>query len=234
MCASSIGLATVRRLVREGAKVVLSSRKEANVNKAVSQLKSEGHHDVHGMVCHVGDPEHVWRLIHETNERFGGIDILLPFTGVNMMYGPALNVTNSQFDKIMDVNVKAPFKIIQAAYPFLKERSSIVLMGTYGSLDPKVLQVVDSGVDLYCVSKGTLLVMVFVAILKNIKQMFLQAEQQILDNGHTGFDIRRNTPLKRKGTPEEVASMIAYLVSDEASFITGENFVVAGGLPSRI
>ncbi|ELU11965.1 hypothetical protein CAPTEDRAFT_144205 [Capitella teleta] len=242
-----IGLATVKRLAREGAKVMMSSRKEANVNKAVSELRDEGLEHVHGMPCHVGEPEQLRRLFQETKERFGGIDILLPFTGVNMIYGPILDATDSQFDKILDINVKAPFKMVQAAFPFMKDRpnSSIVFMGTYASLNPQLVQLGGSGIDLYSISKGALLVMtksmaaplamsgirVNTVLPGPIDTDFFSGQFSIdkLIIGNVLHDISN----KVKGTPEEVASMIAYLASNEASFITGENFVVAGGLPSR-
>jgi dehydrogenase/reductase SDR family protein 4 len=86
-----IGLAIARRLAQEGAKVVTSSRDEANVTRAVQELASEGH-SVHGVVCHVANPEHRKNLLKETVAKFGGIDILVSNAGVNPHVGSVMKV----------------------------------------------------------------------------------------------------------------------------------------------
>ncbi|ELT95091.1 hypothetical protein CAPTEDRAFT_202978 [Capitella teleta] len=129
-----IGLATARRLARKGAKVILSSRNEANVNRAVSQLKNEGLGSVYGMVCHVGNPDQVDYLFHEVSERRPNRYLTRFVLAISLKTHLDLNL------QIIEINLKAPFRVIQAAFPLMKERpnSSIVLMGTYGSLDPQV------------------------------------------------------------------------------------------------
>ena len=77
-----IGLAIARRLAHDGAFVMVSSRKQNNVDRAVAMLRDEGL-DVAGMVCHVGNSEHRERLIQETVKAKGGVDILVCSAGVN-------------------------------------------------------------------------------------------------------------------------------------------------------
>ncbi|KAJ8895692.1 hypothetical protein PR048_001028 [Dryococelus australis] len=87
----SIGLAIANRLATDGAKVVVSSRKESNVQNAVNKLKAAGL-SVSGVVCHVGKAEDRLRLLQEAVNKFGGIDILVSNAGVNPAVGPVLEV----------------------------------------------------------------------------------------------------------------------------------------------
>ena len=90
-----IGKAIARRLRQDGAKVMISSRKEANVAQTLEELKGEGScsaDDIDGMVCHVGKSDDRTRLVEKTIEKFGGIDILVSNAGTNPTFGPILNV----------------------------------------------------------------------------------------------------------------------------------------------
>lgn len=85
--AGRIGFAIVSRLAADGAKVVISSRKQENVNRAVSELKAKGFQDVLGVKCHVGDGEDRNNLFKQTVDRFGGLDILVSNAAVNPAVG---------------------------------------------------------------------------------------------------------------------------------------------------
>ena len=87
----SIGFAIAERLAADGANVVVSSRREQNVNNAVEKLKSSGY-SVTGVVCHVGKAEDRKRLFKEALDKFGGIDILVSNAAVNPGVGPVLEV----------------------------------------------------------------------------------------------------------------------------------------------
>merc|ERR1712004_409981 len=101
-----IGYAIARRLAQDGAKVVVSSRRRKNVERAVEQLKGENL-DVHGLVCHVGKAEDRQKLVDETVSAYGGIDMLINNAGMNAAFGPVLDTAEDKWDKIMDTNVKA-------------------------------------------------------------------------------------------------------------------------------
>lgn len=87
-----IGFSIAKRLAQDGCKVVISSRKEENVKKALSQLK-EAKLDCHGLVCHAGNSEDRKRLIKETIDKYGGIDILVTNAAVNPHFGPIFSVS---------------------------------------------------------------------------------------------------------------------------------------------
>ena len=83
-----IGLACAKRLAEDGCKVMISSRREANVNAAVSDLHKSGMKEVKGIVCHVADEGHREFLVQETLKQFGAIDYLICSAGVNTVVGP--------------------------------------------------------------------------------------------------------------------------------------------------
>ncbi|KAF4527620.1 hypothetical protein B566_EDAN015423 [Ephemera danica] len=124
-------------LAQDGAKIVVSSRKEANVNRTVKQLTSEGL-SVHGVVCHVSKAEDRKNLFNQAVSKFGGIDILCD---------------ESSWDKIFDVNVKAAYLLSQEALPHLRKRGggSIVYVSSIAGFQPFAL------LGAYSVSKTALL-----------------------------------------------------------------------------
>lgn len=94
---NSIGFAIARRLAKDGCKVMISSRKEANVNKALEELRSDPDiaESVQGVTCHVGKPGDREKLVHETVSSFGGLDFLVSNAAVNPTFGSALDVSQT-------------------------------------------------------------------------------------------------------------------------------------------
>lgn len=129
---SGIGLAIAKRLGAEGAKVVTSSRKQENVDKAVEILKSEGIREVHGVACHVAKESDRKKLFAEAISKFGGIDVLVSNAGANPANSSVLQTSSDQWDKIFDVNVKASFSLAKEVKPHLVKQGggSIVFMST--------------------------------------------------------------------------------------------------------
>lgn len=133
-----IGFAIAQRFAAEGAKVVVSSRKPQNVEKAVNKLKSDGHSDVIGVKCHVSDANDRKNLFDETIKQFGKIDILVSNAAVNPTVGSVLDCPEDAWDKIFDVNVKASFLLAKEVTPLLRNQSSgsIIFMSSYAGLNP--------------------------------------------------------------------------------------------------
>jgi len=116
-----IGLAIAQNLGRHGASVMVSSRKEDNVEKAVQQLQAEGL-DVEGMVCHVGKSSDRAAILESTVKRWGGLDILVSNAAVNPYLGPIANCPEKTWDKIFDINLKSSFLMFQACQPHFQAR----------------------------------------------------------------------------------------------------------------
>jgi len=121
---AGIGLGIARRLGLEGASVMICSRKAENVEKTVKQLQAEKL-NVHGVPCHVGKDSDRKALVQETLAKFGGrIDAFVSNAAVNPAYGPVINTTEEQWDKLFDINVKAAFLLCKEVLPVMQSQKS--------------------------------------------------------------------------------------------------------------
>ncbi|XP_032337638.1 dehydrogenase/reductase SDR family member 4-like 2 isoform X2 [Camelus ferus] len=147
-----IGLAIAQRLAQDGARVVLSSRKQENVDRAVAALQGEGL-SVTGTVCHVGKAEDRERLVATAVKLHGGVDILISNAAVNPVFGNIMDVTEEVWDKVLDINVKATALLIKAVVPEMEKRGggSVVIVASIGAYSPF------PGLGPYNVSKTALL-----------------------------------------------------------------------------
>uniref|UniRef100_A0AAA9SQY3 Dehydrogenase/reductase 4 n=1 Tax=Bos taurus TaxID=9913 RepID=A0AAA9SQY3_BOVIN len=201
-----IGFAIARRLAQDGAHVVVSSRKQQNVDRAVATLKGEGL-SVTGTVCHVGKAEDRERLVAT----------------------------------ILDVNVKATALLTKAVVPEMAKRGggSIVIVSSIAAYSPF------PSLGPYNVSKTALL-----GLTKNLALELAESNVRVncLAPGliRTSFSrvlwedparqesIKATFQIKRIGKPEECAGIVSFLCSEDASYITGETVVVAGGSLSHL
>jgi len=240
-----IGKAIAKRLCQDGAKVMISSRKEKNVHEALEDIHKElgvGGEAIDGMVCHVGKAEHRQSLVQNTVEKFGGIDIFVSNAGTNPTFGPMLQCTEEEWDKIFDNNVKASFLLTQSVVPHMLKREaggSIVFITSIAGLQPIPM------ILPYSVSKTALLGMV--KALSNdcapnnirvnsvapgiVDTSFASA---LTSNEYMAKQVLNTLHVKRFGKPEDISGMVSFLCSTDASYITGENITVSGGLPSRL
>ncbi|CAG9820585.1 unnamed protein product [Phaedon cochleariae] len=233
---NGIGFAIAERFAKEGAKVVISSRKENHVQEATQKLRNKGY-EVKGVVCHVSKADERKNLIEQAQE-YGGIDILVMNAGANPVPCEILDSPESAWDKTFEVNVKAPFLLTKEALPLLKKSQAgrIIYMNTgtiyyhldylgayisskmalLGLMKMSSRQLAKHGITVNSVAPGP--------VLTAFGEIFRDKEDEV--------DIL--CPMKRFGTPEEVANIVAFLASEESSYITGENVVVNGGIPSRL
>jgi len=114
-----IGERMAKGLAEFGAKVIISSRKQDAVDTVAGVFKEEGY-DATGIACHVGDDDQLKNLVDKTVELYGGVDILINNAATNPTFGPISETDANVFDKIMDINVKAPFKLCNMVYPIMK------------------------------------------------------------------------------------------------------------------
>ncbi|KAM8948841.1 dehydrogenase/reductase SDR family member 4 isoform 1-T1 [Lycaon pictus] len=238
-----IGFAIARRLARDGAHVVVSSRKQHNVDRAVAALQGEGL-SVTGTVCHVGKAEDRERLVATAVNLHGGIDILISNAAVNPFFGNLMDVTEEVWDKILDINVKATALMTKAVVPEMEKRGyrqggSVVIVASIGAYLPF------PGLGPYNVSKTALL-----GLTKNLARELDQRNIRVncLAPGliKTSFSkvlwmdkareesIKKVMQIRRMGKPDDCAGIVSFLCSEDASYITGETVVVGGGTPSHL
>ena len=230
-----IGRAIAFQLGQAGAALVISSRKADAVSSTVEALTAE---DIvaRGYPANVGRLEDARALIEFAATELGGIDVLVNNAAVSPLYGPLTAMTESAFDKIMAVNVKAPLELACRALPVMASRGggSIVNVSSVDGLRP------DSDLGVYSASKA--------ALINLTKAMALEwGAQNVRANAicpgliRTDFSAAmwRNDaaveaqlarqPLPRLGTPEDVAGLALFLASDAGSYCTGGVYVVDGG-----
>ncbi|CAK9880444.1 unnamed protein product [Sphagnum jensenii] len=233
-----IGFAIARRLALEGAAVVISSRKQKNVDEAVAKLKAEGL-DVFGLACHVSFADQRANLIKSTIDKYGQIDILVSNAAANPSNDPIVSMSEKVLDKLWEINVKASIQIVQAAAPFLSDASSVIFVTSIAAFNPGA-----GLVNMYGVMKTALLGLtkalaaelapktrvngIAPGFVPTRFSAFLTESAEILE------EMESKTLLKRFGTTDDMAAAAAFLASEDASYITGETLVIAGGVQSRL
>jgi NAD(P)-dependent dehydrogenase (short-subunit alcohol dehydrogenase family) len=225
-----IGLAIAEALVEGGANVVLTSRKQEAADTAASSLGSER---AVGYGAHATDEEAAAACVAFAVERFGAVDILVNNAGTNPAFGPVVDQDHGRFAKTMDVNLWAPVLWTQLAWrAWMAEHGGTVInTASVGGL------VVGPNLGIYHVSKA--------ALIHLTKQLALELAPKVRVNAVAPGVVRTRlaealwkehedavssvTPLGRIGEPADVASAVAFLASDGASWITGETLVMDGG-----
>ena len=149
-----IGESMARGLAEFGAKVIISSRKQDAVDEVAARFKEDGL-EATGIACHVGDEEQLKMLVAKTKELYGGVDILINNAATNPVFGPVTEVDSAVFDKIMNVNVKAPFFLSNLCFPIMQERGggSVIHISSVEGHKPGF------GLGIYSVSKAALLML---------------------------------------------------------------------------
>lgn len=230
-----IGERMAKGLAEFGAKVIISSRKQEAVDVVAGVLKEEGY-EATGIACHVGDDDQIKNLVDKTIELYGGVDILINNAATNPTFGPIAETDDSLFDKIMDINVKAPFKLCNMIYPIMKSRGggSIINIASVEGMKPSF------GLGLYSVSKAALIM-----LTKNqakewgsdgirvnaicpglVKTKFSSA---IWQNDHILNQVEKHLPAGRMAMPDEMAGLAVFLASEASSYCTGSVFTADGG-----
>src|SRR5436853_5005244 len=150
-----IGKAITKRLAAAGAKVVIASRKLENLDATAAEFASLPGKVV-PLACHVGQKEALEKLVSETTQRLGPVDILVNNSATNIGQGPALAVTDEMLDKMVEINIKAALRLVRLVVPTMIERrsgGSIINIASIAGLRPQM------GGLLYSFTKAGLLMM---------------------------------------------------------------------------
>ncbi|MCB0706818.1 MAG: glucose 1-dehydrogenase [Saprospiraceae bacterium] len=230
-----IGASMARGLAEFGARVVLSSRKQEAVDELAATFRADGLEAV-GIACHVGDPDQLESLIKQTIDHYGRLDILVNNAATNPVFGPIQDTDSSAFDKIMEVNLKAPFLLSNLAFEHLKAsgNGSIIHISSVEGKKPS------DGLGLYSVSKAALLsltqsqakewgragIRVNAICPGLIKTKFSAALWQ---NEAILAQVEKHLPSGRMALPDELAGLAVFLASDASSYCTGSIFTADGG-----
>jgi NAD(P)-dependent dehydrogenase (short-subunit alcohol dehydrogenase family) len=227
-----IGLAIAKRLVDEGANVVVTARKHDDLNAAVAALGGTAH--ALGAAGRADDAEHQAATVAAAIGTFGGLDILVNNAGINPVFGPLIETDLGAARKIIEVNAIAALAWLQHAHRawFRGHGGTVLNIGSAAAIQNA------PGVGFYGASKAmlahltaTLAVELGPTIRVNsiapavVKTRFARP----LYEGQEEKAASRY-PLKRLGEVEDVAALAAFLLSDEASWLTGQTYVADGGV----
>ena len=230
-----IGKATVLEFLSLGAEVIFTARNKEEVNAFEKQLQKNGH-KVFGIVSDVSEKEGIETIYSEVKKHWGALDILVNNAGINIRKA-AVDYSEEEYQKIIAINLTAPFLLSTKLYPFLKISGKAAIVNV-----ASVSAVVDTKTGSpYGMSKAGLVMQT-----KNLASEW--AKDGIRVNAMSPWftetplthdllklkeridPVLKHTPLGRVAQAEEMANVIAFLAMDKSSYITGQNIVVDGGI----
>lgn len=227
-----IGFAVARRLVDEGASVVVTGRDEEALKAAVAEL---GEARAAGVPGKADDPAHRDAAVAHAAERFGGLDHLVNNAGINPAYGPLTGIDFDAARKILEVNVLAALAWTSAALKGGRLKSVVNMASIAGTA-------ASPGIGFYGISKA--------ALINQTQQLAAELAPAVRVNALAPAVVKSRFskalyegreaeaaaayPLARLGEPEDVAGPAAFLLSDDAAWITGQTILVDGGASARL
>jgi len=236
---SGIGEAVCARFAREGATVVATTRDPDHLARTLARIADAGGPEPIGLTLDVTDRASIEAVVADVVRRVGRIDVLCANAGLDLYDAPAVeDVTDEDWDRVMAVNVTGTFLVARACVPHVPDGGSIVTIGSINSfvawpnnvpyttskgailLMTRALAVdlAPRGIRVNCVCPGV--------IDTPLTQAFLDAAP---DPDALVREYEAAAPLGRMGTADEVAGAVAFLASQDATFITGSALVVDGG-----
>jgi NAD(P)-dependent dehydrogenase (short-subunit alcohol dehydrogenase family) len=239
--AQGIGKGIVEGFLQEGGRVAVVDLEEDRATATAQQLANLG--DVSAIQCDVTSRADVERMIATSLERLGRVDVLVNNAGVASM-GSCVDLTDDQWDLVMDVNVRGVFLCTQAVLPHMLDRGSgaIVNTGSEAGLQPHPL------VTHYCAAKAAAIMFTRAVALEvapavrvnavcpgtvNTDMMAQNYASETALTGASREEIEQglvsDTPMGRLQTPRDIANAVLFLASDDASEITGHALNVSGG-----
>ncbi len=236
---SGIGKATAERLAREGASVCVNyySDKEAGYAQAVVEeaLKSGAPQAV-AIQADVGKEEDVVRMVTQAGAEFGGLDLLVNNAGIEKQV-PLLEMSEADWNDVLETNLTGAFLCLREACKVMVDGGGgvVVNMSSVHEFIPW------PGFAHYCASKGGMKLLMETAArelapkkirLVNVAPgaIVTPINEFVLDDPEQKHAIEEEIPLGRFGQPEEIAAAVAWVASDEASYVTGTTIIVDGGM----
>ena len=234
---SGIGLASAKAFASEGASVVITGRDGSKSRAALQEIGYEATH----FPCDISNVSQIESFFTSVRQSFGRVDVLFVSAGV-LAFAPFDQVTEADWDWLQNTNLKGAFFTVQKALPLMPKGASVVLAGStagrqavptasvYGASKAGVrslgrtfaAELIPRGIRVNVVSPGPTDTPIF-ACARGLSEDSVEYQRQL--------EIE-SVPMKRMGTPEEVAAAVLFLASEEAAFVTGIEFLVAGGAAS--
>ncbi len=229
-----IGRAVAIALAKAGARVAVTGRDLAKAQEAATEIAASTGADVRGFAVDIGDVAQVTALVEAVEKEFGAIDILVNNAGLtrdNLM----MRLKDEDWDAVIDANLRGAFATCRAATRGMMKRrwgriiniaSVVGLIGNKGQVNYAA-----SKAGLIGMTKSIAKELASRNILANVVAPgFIETDMTAAMTPDAKSSLSAGIPLERLGTPEDIASMVVVLASDLTSYVTGQVFVVDGGL----
>lgn len=239
-----IGKAVAKAFLMEGTKVVICSRNKENLLKAEEDLKKLGG-ELHKVVVDLGKKEDIEKLKEETLKRFGTIDILFLNAG-GPKPGGFFDVDENEWERVFRVNLMSAIRLINAFVDEMKRKkwgriialtsvtvkqpirtlilSNSMRLAITGFMKTLSLDLATYNITVNCVAPGYTMTERVKELLEDEARRMGKAFEKVLEEKNESF------PMKRMANPDEIASVVAFLASEKASYITGQTITVDGGM----
>ena len=208
-----IGAANVRRLAREGHRVCFIYKESIETAHSLTRvLQAEGC-DVIGVQCDVRQPSQVQKVVDTMNNNWGGVDVLINGAGISWT-GLLQDMLDAEWLDLFDTNVNGTFYCTRAVLPHMlaQQKGVIINISSIWGSHPGSCEVAYSGIRVNAIAPGV----VHTDMVEKLGE-------------ETNAVLHADMPMHRYANPEEIAGLISYLISDEASYITGQVITIAGG-----
>jgi NAD(P)-dependent dehydrogenase (short-subunit alcohol dehydrogenase family) len=232
-----IGRAIAGSMADAGAKVMLSSRKQDQLEIAAAEIAESGSAgETAVFAANAGDVDSAKACVAATIDRFGGLDILVNNAATNPYYGPTLGVDEGRFDKTFQVNLRGPLFWCQAAWEqAMREKPGVIInIASVGGLRA------EGALGVYNLTKAAIIHLtrqlggeLGPTRVVGIAPGLVETDFASVLIANFGESLRRALPLQRLGQPQDIANLAVFLASDMASWITGETYVIDGGAGVR-
>lgn len=240
---SGIGRAAALRLVREGARVVICGRTMEKLERTAEEAKG-GPGEIVGVQADVSQIGDMRGLYAEVQRRWGRLDIVFAHAGINGVWAPIDRLAPEEWRRTIDINLHGTFNTIQPALPMLKENGGAIVITSSINGTEKFS---DLGSTAYCASKAAQIAMMRLLALElaehrvrvnavcpgsidtdvedHMEMRDTEASEEYAQYPRGGIPLTEGRP----GSPEQVASLVLFLASDEAAHITGARVVIDAG-----
>jgi NAD(P)-dependent dehydrogenase (short-subunit alcohol dehydrogenase family) len=232
-----IGAAIAHAFAREGAKVVISSRKAHDLEETAAKINAEIPGAVTARACHTGQPDAIVELVDWIEKEVGVVDVAVNNAATNPHFGPLLTVEWSMWDKTFEVNLKGYFEVTRQVAKRLIDKGrkgSIVNVASIAGLRAAPMQ------GLYGMTKAAIISMTQTLALELGRAgvrvnavcpglVDTKFAATLVQNEEARRHFTERAPLGRHAVPDEIAPLCVYLASEESSFLTGQAIAIDAG-----